>query len=93
MEYKFSASTIEEIFIFLKSNFDFDFEEKSAMLNNTDALVFINGTGKIPNEVTEQGEVISYLDGFHFDILTSKELNITEGIKAHFPNNPKHKFA
>ena len=94
MEYKFSATTTEQIGIFLKSNFNFDFDEKSAMLNQTDALVYINGNGKIPNTTNpETGEVISYLPGLHFDILTDKDLTITEGVNQHFPDNPKHKFA
>ena len=90
MEYKFSATTTEQIGTFLKSNFNFDFDEKSAMLNQTDALVYL---GQLPNEINKQGEVLTWLNGLHFDILTDKELTLTQGIIEHNPNNPKHKFA
>ncbi len=91
MEYKFSATTTKQIAAFLKQNFDFDFEQKSNMLNNTDALVYL---GKLPNEIDDKtGEVISYLDGLHFDIQTDKELKLNKGIISHNPNNPKHNFA
>lgn len=94
--YKLSTATIEVITQFLKSEFDFDWNglNENAMLNQTDCFVFVNGNGRIPNEInTETGEVISYLDGLHFDILTSKDLIITEGINQHFPSEPKHQFA
>lgn len=91
MEYKLSATTVEQIAAFLSAAFNFQFEGKSAMLNQTDALIYI---GILPNEINaETGEVLSYLEGLHFDILTNKDLTITEGINQHFPSEPKHKFA
>jgi hypothetical protein len=95
-EYKLSTTTIEQITQFLKSEFGFDWNglNENAMLNQTDCFVFVNGNGQVPNEINaETGEVVSYLDGLHFDILTSKDLTIPEGITRHFPINPKHKFA
>lgn len=92
-EYKLSATTIERITQFLKQNFDFDWDGSTTpqMLNATDCFVFI---GQIPNEInTETGEVISWLDGLHFDILTNLDLIIHEGINQHNPVNPKHQFA
>jgi hypothetical protein len=90
MDYKLSAATIEQIAIFLKINFEFEFEEKSNMLNQTDAFVYL---GILPNEIDDKtGKVISYLDGLHFDILTDKELVLIEGISKHFPTEPKHQF-
>lgn len=95
-KYKLSTTTIEQITQFLKSEFGFDWNglKENAMLNQTDCFVFVNGNGIIPNEInTETGEVISYLEGLHFDILTDKDLTIHEGIIRHFPENPKHLFA
>lgn len=95
-EYKLSANTIEQITQFLKSEFGFDWNglNENAMLNQTDCFVFVNGNGRIPNEInTETGEVVSYLDGLHFDILASKDLTIPEVITRHFTTTPKHQFA
>lgn len=91
--YKFSTNKIENIKSFLKSQFAFDWDGTTTpkMLNATDCFVFI---GQIPNQInSETGEVISWLDGFHFDILTNKDLTIPEGINQHFPAEPKHQFA
>lgn len=96
IEYKLSTTTIEQITQFLKSEFDYDWNglNENAMLNQTECFVFVNGNGQIPNEInTETGEVISYLEGLHFDILTCKDLIIPEGITRHFPSEPKHQFA
>lgn len=95
-KYKLSAPTIEIITQFLKSEFDFDWDDlkENTMLNQTDCFVFVNGNGQVPNEInTETGEVISWLDGLHFDILTNLDLIIHEGINQHNPVNPKHQFA
>lgn len=92
-EYKLSTTTIEQIIQFLKSEFDFDWggTKTPQMLNATDCFVFI---GQIPTEINQEtGEVISYLDGFHFDLLTTKDLIIPEGVIQHNPINPKHQFA
>jgi hypothetical protein len=90
-EYKLSAATIEQIQAFLLENFDFKFEGKSVMLNQSDAFVFL---GQLPLEVDpKSGEVTKWVDGIHFDILTTKELNIPQGITRHYPTNPKHKFS
>ena len=92
-EYKLSTTTIEIITQFLKSEFDYDWDGSNTpqMLNQTDCFVFL---GQLPNEINaETGDVISYLEGLHFDILTNKDLTITEGINQHNPINPKHQFA
>lgn len=90
-EYKLSAINIEQIEAFLLENFEFEFEGKSVMLNQTDAFVYL---GQLPLEVDpKSGDVINWIEGLHFDILTEKELVIPEGITRHYPNNPKHQFA
>jgi hypothetical protein len=90
-EYKLSAINIEQIEAFLLENFDFEFDGKSVMLNQTDAFVYL---GQLPLEVDpKSGEITKWIDGLHFDILTTKELNIPEVITRHYPNNPKHRFA
>lgn len=92
-EYKLSAANIEVIIEFINQKFDFNWDAKTSplMLNATDCFVFI---GQIPKDFdSETGEVYSYLGGLHFDILTSKDLSITEGLKQHFPINPKPQFA
>jgi len=99
-EYKLSANSIEIITQFLKSEFDFNWNGSNTpqMLNNTDCFVFI---GQIPNE-TKHGinkagmptiKILSYLNGLHFDILTSKELELPNEIIEHIPINPIHKFS
>ena len=92
-KYKFSTNGIENIKSFLKQEFNFDWNGSSTpqMLNTTDCFVFL---GQLANEINEEtGEVISWLEGFHFDILTSKDLTISEGINQHNTTNPKHQFA
>ena len=92
-QYKLSTTTIELIKSFLKKEFDFDWNglNTPTMLNETDYFVFI---GQIPNQINaETGEVISWLDGLHFDLLTNKELSIPTEITQHKPLNPKHTFA
>ena len=90
-EYKLSAETIEQIKAFLLENFEFEFEGKSVMLNQTDAFVYL---GQLPLEVDpKSGEVTKWIDGLHFDILTKLDLTIPEVITRHFPVSPKHKFA
>jgi hypothetical protein len=89
-EYKLSATTIEEIEAFLLESFDFEFDGKSAMLNKTDSFVFL---GQLPLEIdSKSGEVTKWVDGIHFDILTTKELNIPQAITRHYPTNPRHQF-
>jgi len=93
-EYKLSAQSVEQIEAFLLANFNFEFKGNSSMVNQTDCFVFINENGQIPNQINiETGEVISWLDGLHFDILTNKDLTIPEGINQHYPSEPKHQFA
>ena len=92
-QYKLSTTTIEIIAQFLKQEFNFDWDGTNTpqMLNVTDCFVFL---GKLPNETNiETGEVISYLDGLHFDLLTNKELLIPAEITQHKSLNPKHTFA
>lgn len=51
--------------------------------------------GQIPNEInTETGEVISWLDGFHANLLVPIDFDdtILNSI-IHLPQNPKHQFA
>lgn len=94
-EYKLSAENTQQIKEFLFHVFNYQWNEitQLAMLNNTDAFVFINGNGLIPNHVNnETGEVLSYLQGLHFDILTKNELEVPEAITRHYPTNPKHQF-
>ena len=91
--YKFSTDNIETIVQFLKDEFNFNWDATNTpqMLNETDCFVYL---GQIPNQINpETGEVISWLDGFHFDILTSKELSIPTEIIQHKSLNPKHTFA
>ena len=91
--YKFSTDNIEIIAQFLKDEFEFNWNGTNTpqMLNETDCFVYL---GQIPNQINaETGEVISYLDGLHFDIKTSKELSIPVEITQHKPLNPKHTFA
>ena len=49
--------------------------------------------GEIPNEINTDGEIISWLSGYHFDLQISNEIEIPEYITEHNPTNPKHKFA
>lgn len=42
----------------------------------------------------EQGNLLielTYRDGYHFDIMSEKEIDF--GVNEIFPNNPKHSFA
>ena len=42
----------------------------------------------------EQGNLLTeptYIEGYHFDIMTEKEIDLGEN--ETFPNNPKHTFA
>jgi hypothetical protein len=92
-EYKLSAENKSQIKEFLFQVFNYEWNEvtQSAMLNNTDAFVFI---GLIPEAINEEtGEVLSYFSGLHFDLLSSLNITIPESFVIHNPITPKHRFA
>jgi hypothetical protein len=92
-EYKLSTETIQSIKNLLidEFNYDWDGQTQLIMLNETDAFVYL---GILPDLInTETNEIISYLNGLHFDILTIKQIIIPNDILSHNPINPKHKFA
>lgn len=91
-EYKLSAANTQIIKEFLFKNFEYSWDEitQGIMLNTTDAFVYL---GQIAETLdSETGEVISYLKGLHFDILSKNELIFPHNILIHHPLNPRHKF-
>lgn len=91
-EYKLSAETITSIKDLLidEYNYIWDGTSTPVMISSTDAFVYL---GILPDEINADGEIVSYLSGLHFDILTIKEISVQSPIKLHNPIVPKHKFA
>lgn len=85
MEYKFKATTQEEIYNFLNKN-EIQWDGIKTPLS------FIDGTFVFLGQVIISYEPLAYLDDLHFDILTDRELILTDGIVRMYPHNPKHTF-
>jgi hypothetical protein len=108
--YKLSANTKEEIIEFIKIVYDFDWDGFQTPISiNQNTLVYLDKI-ILSYDLDENNLAINiiYLDGFHFDLLTDKDLFFTEqkdendnildifyysNITQHFPLEPKHKFA
>lgn len=89
-EYKLSAESKENIILFLQSIEVEWFGILSPISFTTGTFVYI---GEIPNEINAEGEIISWLSGYHFDLQISNRIEIPEYITEHNPINSKHKFA
>ena len=71
-----------------------EIEDEMLYADGIDAVVEVGLI--IDQEATfdEQGNLLSaptYIDGYHFDIMTEKEIDFGEN--ETFPNHPKHSFA
>ena len=73
------------------------YQELDGELSYSEGIHAVVETGLIiDKEATfdEQGNLLTeptYIDGYHFDIMTDIEINFGEN--EIFPNNPKHTFA